>query len=128
MPVTRAARSRIRSRRWLGRDGLRAIVSVAALAVLFGVGVYLNGGITISKFPSKLLQTGPEDNLTTASILFVPVLGKHCRQRWIDNATWYIRDGGVVDCDKALSPDVGGSALNQSSARLDALREAFRQR
>ena len=120
--------TRPQPRALLGRDGQRAIVSVAALALLFGVGVYLNGGIAISKFASISPRAAQDDNLTTGSILFVPVLGNRCRHRLIDNATWRIRDGGVVDCNTALSHQAGGGGLRWSAARVDVVREGFRQR
>jgi hypothetical protein len=110
------------------RDGARALVASATLVLLFALGIYFGGGIPLEKFASASQRAPQDDNLTTGSILFVPVLGNRCRQRLIENATWRIRDGGVVDCETALSRPKSGGRLTWSAARVDVVREGFRQR
>ncbi|MGA2895175.1 MAG: hypothetical protein ABSE22_20110 [Xanthobacteraceae bacterium] len=58
--------------------------------------------------------------LQTGSILLLPFSGNTCRQRLIDNATWRIRDNGLVDCAAA-------TAQNTESwrQRTTAIRNAF---
>jgi len=61
-------------------------------------------------------------------MLFVPVLDNHCRMRSIDNATWQIRDHGVVGCSTALSQRHRTRPRTWSTARVDVIRDGFRKK
>jgi len=56
------------------------------------------------------------------------VLGNHCRKRAIDNATWQIRDDGVVNCDTALSQPARPRPHAWSTARVGVIRDGFRRK
>jgi hypothetical protein len=71
---------------------------------------------------------GADDDLTTGSIVFVPVLGDRCRNRLIDNATWRIRNNGEVDCRAALLRHANVPRLQWSSPRIDVIRHGFTRR
>ena len=66
-----------------------------------------------------------DDDLTTGSIIFVPILGNTCRKRLIDDATWQFRDQGLVECRAALAESAQGRRLSWSSARVDVIRHGF---
>jgi hypothetical protein len=74
--------------------------------------------------PLRVAATG-DDDLTTGSIVFVPIHGNRCRNRLIDNTTWRIRDNGYVDCKEALAQYTTGPRLNLSAARASAIRRGF---
>ena len=69
-----------------------------------------------------------DDDLTTGSIIFVPILGNTCRKKLIDNATWQIRDNGLVDCRAALARGAHGNQLGWSASRVDVIRHGFYKR
>jgi uncharacterized protein (AIM24 family) len=72
--------------------------------------------------------TGNGDGyLATGSVLFVPMEGNICRERLIDNKTWFIRDKGYVACDEAVSWNANTVATTTYSpvARVDAIRNGF---
>jgi len=64
-----------------------------------------------------------DEYLSTGSILFVPQEGNLCRQRVIDNKTWFIRDKGYVTCDEVVSwnANIQGQPYSAIS-RVDAIR------
>jgi hypothetical protein len=69
---------------------------------------------------------GDDDNLTTGSVLFVPVEGNVCRRRFIDNRTWALRDAGHVVCDEAVSWNSAAPAQPWSApSRIEAIRHGF---
>jgi hypothetical protein len=61
-------------------------------------------------------------------MVFVPTLGNNCRQRLIDNATWQIVDNGTVDCGSAMAHDAQNNVPKWPAARLNIVRDGFRQR
>lgn len=69
-------------------------------------------------------QTG-DNYLSTGSILFVPQEGNLCRQRLIDNKTWFIRDKGYVACDEAVSWNANVQTPYTALTRTDAIRSGF---
>jgi hypothetical protein len=66
-----------------------------------------------------------DHDLATGSIVFVPPLGNQCRTNVIDNATWRIYSGSVVDCRTALSRHASPPLLRWSTARVDVIRHSF---
>ena len=125
------AKSRRRStRRSQSRDNRRAL----AICLLFGAIAVFGLGTVIRNTPSSgtrfaITTNAPgDDDLTTGSIIFVPIFGNECRQRLIDNATWQIRDNGVVDCNTALAQTTHGRRIGWSAARIDVVRQGFSHR
>ena len=111
-----------------GKDRRRALVLCLVLAMLLGVGL-LAGGMV----PSPLTRTTPPaaqdgNRLATGPVLFVPPSGNRCRQRVIDNATWLMRDNGEVDCDAALSQQMGAVPGAWSPTRVEVIRAVFRRK
>ncbi len=129
MPTDRKSRS-TRSRRWFRRDNRRAL----AICLLFGTAATIGLGTVIRYAPStgfRIAANGPgyahgDDDLATGSIIFVPILGNTCRKKLIDNATWQIRDSGLVDCRAALAQNAHGRQLGWS--RVDVIRHSFYNR
>lgn len=119
-------------RRWLRRDKWRAL----AICLLFGSAAVAGLGTVIRHGPSgslRIAANGPgyghaDDELATGSIIFVPILGNTCRKKLIDNATWQIRDHGLVDCRAALTQNVHGRQLGWSASRVDIIRHGFYRR
>ncbi|MGD9923140.1 MAG: hypothetical protein AB7V13_17105 [Pseudorhodoplanes sp.] len=67
--------------------------------------------------------------LRTGAMLFVPQYGNVCRRRWIDNATWTLRDGGEIPCDEAVSWNAAVPARqHRVERRLDAIRNVFQSK
>ena len=108
----------------------RAIVAVCALAGLFSI-AYLMGSSfrtpTLRDIAFKPASQESDDELTTGSIVFVPVLGNKCRQNLIDNRTWQVRENGTVPCDKALGASSSYRAGIDSATRLGVIRDSFRK-
>jgi hypothetical protein len=96
------------------------------LVFLAGMGLIFSGSPTATS--RRALAQQPGDDLTTGSIVFVPILGDHCRTALIDNTTWRIRDNGVTDCRTALSRSAGTPPLRWSTARVDVIRHGFARR
>jgi hypothetical protein len=116
------------ARRWYGRDNRRAL----ALCLLFGAAATVGLGTVIRYTPSTGVRTAAgghgDDGLTTGSIIFVPILGNTCRKKLIDNATWQIRDDGLVDCRAALAQGPHGNESGWSTSRVDVIRNGFYSR
>ena len=115
---------------WLRRDDTNALMLCAAAALAFLAGVHTvlkEAPLTKTRMAlaTKALATKADD-LTTGSIVFVPLHGNRCRSRLIDNATWRIRDNGIVDCRAALSHS--SPRLRWSAARVDVVRQGFTNR
>jgi hypothetical protein len=112
------------------RDFYRAVL--AGLLLIFVVAASLHDRQWLPGFG------GPKDNsytlgdpsdhaLRTGSILFIPQSGNRCKQRLIDNYTWFIRDNGFINCDELVYRG-GGEPITRdynSSPRLNAIRDAF---
>ena len=108
----------------LGKDIQRAVFACLLLAGVISIGGLFGLGRSPAIRQTAVLQ-GNDDDLTTGSILFVPLVGNGCRQRLIDNATWHIRNGGTVDCHAALSLNSNARPRQWSAARLDVIRDGF---
>lgn len=112
------------------RDNRRAL----AICLLFGAIAVFGLGTIIRNTPSSGTRIASAtsahggDDLTTGSIVFVPIFGNDCRRRLIDNATWQIRDNGVVDCNAALIQNTQGRRIGWSAARVDVVRQGFSHR
>ena len=68
-----------------------------------------------------------DDDLTTGSIVFVPVLGNACRQNTIDNRTWQVRQVGTMPCKEAFAGTPNRRSVPSGPTRLDIIRESFRK-
>ena len=131
MPTAGKSRNRT-VRRWFRRDNRRAL----AICLLFGGVAFVGLGTVIQQAPTtsiRIAANGPgyaqvDDELATGSIIFVPILGNTCRKKLIDNATWRIRDSGLVDCRVALARNAHGGQLGWSASRLDVVRDSFYRR
>jgi hypothetical protein len=129
MPADGKSRRRT-TRGWPSRDGRRAL----AICLLFGAIASVGLATVVRNMPSSGTRIAAtknaqgDDELTTGSIVFVPILGNHCRSRLIDNATWRIRDNGMVDCKVALNPGAAGRGSGWSAARVDVIRHGFSHR
>jgi len=128
MPADGKSRSGT-TRTWRSRDHRQAL----AICFIFGAIAVLLLGPVIRNTPSGGTRTAATpgaqgDDLTTGSIVFVPIFGNHCRSRLIDNATWQIRDNGTVDCTAALAHNASGRRVGWSAARVDVVRQGFAHR
>lgn len=125
-PANRAARS------WR-RDQQRGLIVAVSLTLglgclLIGYGVRAQMVAEAGRAASRAQQVAlaTKEELRNGAILFVPVYGNVCRQRWIDNATWTVRDGEDVLCDEAASWNVNAPVTDHSVAlRMDAVRGGF---
>jgi hypothetical protein len=112
--------------RGLRRDGGRAVIACLLLGSLLWLGNEVNFGKSLISTRPEVAARPAGENLTSASILFVPRSGNDCRLRQIDNATWRIWEQGVVDCQSVLNNDPrGDAAQGWSTARVDVIREGF---
>jgi hypothetical protein len=108
--------------RWLVGDLRRTLLIVA-------LGLVVSAGIALFAGPSawKLRPPAPvEADLKTGSMLIMSPNGTVCQQRIIDNDTWRIHDGPLVNCAEALAKSKGTVDLDGS--RIDLIREGFRNR
>jgi hypothetical protein len=113
----------------IGRDAWRAIIAGGALVVLLAlIGLTTSGSQSPGRLPHSPQALYDDDELAVGGMVFVPLRGNDCRQKLIDNATWRIRDVGVIDCSIALSGDSGAKQRRWSAARLDIIRNAFRNK
>jgi hypothetical protein len=107
-------------------DFVRAVLACLILAGVFALATYMGSGDSQATRTASLRQAPGDDELTTGSIVFVPILGNRCRRRLIDNATWLMRDDGEVDCSTALTESTAGRT-RWSAARVDIIRRGFRK-
>jgi hypothetical protein len=98
--------------------------AVLACAILIAIVFIALGFHARSGQPLRAPVT-TDDDLTTGSIVFVPIRGNRCRSRLIDNATWRIRDNGYVDCRAALLQNADLPRVNWSTARTHAIQQGF---
>ena len=102
-------------------------LALGALLVGYGVQAQIAGESMRTARRAVQIASVTKEELKKGTLLFVPVHGNVCRQRWIDNATWAIRDGEDVVCDEAASWTVNTRPTDQSVAhRMDAVRDGFR--
>ena len=109
--------------RWLVGD-LRRTVQVCAFVVVVSAGIGL-----VAIVAPPLAKPGPhvhtEAELRTGSMLIMNPDSSLCQQRTIDNETWRVRNGTLVDCEDALAKAAGGPP---SGSRLELIREGFRHK
>jgi hypothetical protein len=114
-----------------GSELSRAVVASCALVGVFmaayAIGASLQGS---SMREAAFARTQPytsDDDLTTGSIVFVPVLGNTCRQNTIDNRTWQVREVGTMHCTEAFAGTPNRRTVTSGPTRLDIIRESFRK-
>jgi hypothetical protein len=116
-------------------DFHRAAILVASLGALLcgmflgGYGVHARIEAIQERNIRQLWQiaSAARAELRDGAVLFAPLGGNVCRRRWIDNASWTLRDGGEIECENTLNwnstvPDV----QHRVGLRLDAVRNTFR--
>lgn len=126
-------RSFYQSLRGERRRGAIAVVAVAFVlgGLLSGYGIHrqISHAALGSEIRQKELALATAAELQTGPVLFVPQYGNVCRRRWIDNATWTLRDGGEIDCDQEAG---WNSTLpvrqHKVEQRLDAISKVFQSR
>jgi hypothetical protein len=115
-----------------GRDPVRLLILACAFASVFALAHTIGTGSLVPSIrnflaAAKAPPASPDDDdLTTGSIVFVPVLGNECRQNVIDNATWQIREIGKVPCDEVLAQNRQHSG-GPPNSRLEIISESFRR-
>jgi hypothetical protein len=124
MRASEAANTRTPSSiRWLVGDFRRTLQVCAFVVVVSGA-----IGLVATVAP-PLVKPGPpphtEAELRTGSMLIMNPDSSLCQQRTIDNDTWRIRNGTLVDCEDAVAKAAGGPP---SGTRLDLIREGFRHK
>jgi len=67
----------------------------------------------------------PLGSPNTTGTLLTPLSGNTCRQRWIDNATGQIHDGGIVDCAAAKAKADEAWAKEMAERRQTIFRNGF---
>jgi hypothetical protein len=114
------------------RDFSRAVVAGMLLILVFIVAFHNREWMPLLGGPKDASYTvgDPSDHaLRTGSVVFVPRSGNRCRQRLIDNYTWFMRDNGFINCDELVYR--GGETVGRdqreynAGPRLDAIRDAF---
>jgi hypothetical protein len=130
-PVTSVARGRNNGRiprrqRRAGRDDrLGLLIAFGAVAGVIALSA-VAGAVASNRQP----PTGPTAeqiaaSLQNGSILILAPDGYPCRQKLIDNATWIIRDNGVVDCETAVSKITSTQRQKWSAERVEAIRSGL---
>ena len=111
---------------WLARNGRRAtVIGVLAAAVVVSATI-ATFAIRFAPWSGSSPRTDG-DALSTGSVLIIPTTGELCRERTIDNSTWRMRDGGLVDCDAALAKSTSSNTSGRwSGSRIDIIRDTFR--
>jgi hypothetical protein len=109
--------------RWLVGD-FRRTLQVCGFVVVVSAAIGLVA-LLAPPLINRPQQAPTEANLHTGSLLIVAPDSSLCQQRTIDNDTWRIRNGSLVDCEDALAKAAGGPP---SGSRLDLIREGFRGR
>ena len=117
---TRSRRNALR----IGRGGGRAFVICTLLASSFALVVVFRDDIPIPVHSAAPSQTDASV-LPDGSILFPSNSGNICRQHLINQATWVIRDNGVLDCDVASSQNAEEWRKQLLARHLGAVRNSF---
>jgi hypothetical protein len=115
------------------RGGAIACVMIAFAAVLslsvYGVHSQMTQSALRAAERELQIAIATGSALKTVKVLFVPDDGNVCRQRWIDNNSWTLRDGGQVDCEDAALWNVDVPDREQKvERRIGAIRHGFQGR
>jgi hypothetical protein len=124
-------------KRMVPTDRRRSLFVAGSIAIL--VAIVLAGGYGVHQrmvfaaeqaaLRAAQFASALKAELRTGTVLFVPLGGNVCRRRVIDNATWTMRDGGQVICDRAVSWNANMPDPEQFlGMRSDAMRASFGQR
>lgn len=125
---TSHSRARSTARR-LSQNARHALVVCVPLVLLLAGGL-LGSNWSSPTTPPIASNRSPRDRaqeLSTGSLLFVPLFGDRCRQMIIDNATWSLIDNGTVDCTEALN--LSGAKQHEIPAALaEGMRDGFQRK
>ncbi len=109
-----------------GGDFRRAFL-ICGIGLAFGLVVAVVASWLQPPVSPERARAASEANLSTGSMLIVAPGGNQCRQATIDNSTWRIRNGGLVDCDEALAKAANaGNDTRSPGSRLELIRQGFR--
>jgi hypothetical protein len=123
---------------WSGRERRQQIAIVAVFGALLGLSVLLVHKVGSSKAPAPQRDARPEEQARngtharddgetyTGSILYMPHVGATCHQLLFDNLTGKMADNGPVDCNRASYRPARVPPKNWSAARVDVIRDSFR--
>jgi hypothetical protein len=110
----------------VGGDFQRAFL-ICGVALAFGLAVAGIASWLQPPVSPERARAASEATLSTGSMLVVAPGGNQCRQATIDNSTWRIRNGGLVDCDEALAKAANaGNDTRSPGSRLELIRQGFR--
>jgi hypothetical protein len=120
LSAPRQHRERLRA-----RHVREALLSIVALAVVFGVGLML---IRHNPFQSSPTATRSSDSeMATAAIRLAPDHNERCKRLLFDNRTGAFKDAGTAYCGAtALPPELAPEGGGPSSGHIDRIRESFR--
>jgi len=116
---------------WLSRNDRQVLFVWLFFAAILALSGLIGGGLSDGLRPKRAQQvtsnqpTG-DDDLYTGSILFVPVDGDNCWQRFLDNQTGQLWDNGFVSCE-AMAPHslISQPGRYSTAGRVDAIRKGF---
>ncbi len=118
------------------KERRRGAVALVTATILFGIllgafGIHAQMAQAAARAAARDVQIALETgaSLNRAVVLFVPEYGNVCRRRWIDNATWTLRDGGEVGCEEEAAWNSAVPPREHNvERRIDAIRNVFQQR
>lgn len=112
-------------RRGQRSDRLGLIIALGAVVGVIGLSA-LAGAVASSRQVSDAPTSEQiAASLKSGAILILAPDGHPCRQKLIDNATWLIRDTGVVDCEAAVSKITSSQRQKWSAERVEAIRSGL---
>jgi hypothetical protein len=116
---------------WLSRNDRQVLFVWLFFAAILALSGLIGGGLSDGLRPKRAQQVASnqpmnDDEIYTGSILFVPVDGDHCWQRFLDNQSGRLWDNGFVSCEAAAPHSLISQPGRYSSAgRVDAIRKGF---
>jgi hypothetical protein len=113
--------------RWVADDFRRALLA-CGIALTLCLAAVLTANWVQGSVSQAERSRATGEALSTGSMVVVSPGGDLCSERTIDNATWQIRNKGLVSCDEALGRSGnggGGGGARTPASRLDAIREGF---
>jgi len=123
-----------RSRRaWLWRETpLVWMMTLWALAGVSVIGLVTDWFIPAHKQVAALPAPTPtinDDVMYTGSIIYVPIRGDLCWQRYLDNRTGWMRDVGYRPCDQVVSSlSEHSDQANYRANRFRGIAASFSER